>query len=1177
MTKKNLIIDTRYFAKMLVCFILLLVLPSQSLIAANDAGAVAASERKTASQIIRNDPEQFISAIPEVPSAWEITSSDGSLDVTVKPANIINIEIDADKQSVPADSRASEDLVVVPNEGNVESPNELAPLIKPFGFSTDEVSSAWSVEITETLTPAVLPVPDSKIFVEVPDEWEMQSLGFEQIPEKTVPKDTREKPPDKPSEKQENIEPLTDTEPLVSKTGIWSALPHRLILNGKMQRSLHAYETPASYLLLPFLDIAHLLGDELHIDEQGQRVRYRRSRDGAYFELDTKSGEVIANEQSAGFLAEVSLIDLKLGLFPSNAVQVFSGLHIKRDDENGVIGLTLDKRLQFVTGFELYVNGELLPYVNPEPRSLGHVLLLPIRPIIEELGSELRVSADRTTLTVVRKQDTAEISLNMTTGLVFIDGKPVGTAPNMAYADRNQLMLPREALASLTGTYVTLLPGSRRINVDLDDDLARIIHPGDTIRGRARAEGAKIDSVEAFVDTRQTASATVKGHYKDYNMTLDYATPTTAGDDAFTPDWLKLSAQSIDGWRVSVGDQDTHKRELDGVSVSHLKGIYFSNSVDAGILVGTLGQAQSGRRELDGGDTVPTFSGSAAGLRFAQHNGDFEAGVALRNDSEKGYKAVVASTYKRTDKPDFSLGELYQRTDVALGLYDYNDKTSPGGHFAWDARLEPNDKLSLSARTDYSSSAVVAGIVDDDEVTDSAKLADSLTYGVGATLRQGQNTFYSLNHNRSLKSIFEGAEDGEKYWSEATSLGVSLLPFQSRYSPWTYLAWDQTSAGDQESVRRITGQTVWGFGQYSLLAKHVDQEAEINGKSWLTSLELSREPWQRFFEKNSSLSLSPRANAWKSDANLHANMGALLAFSSGRLLGKRTRLGMSYGRNLGVTVMKDIDSEDSDEEKVSIIDGSDYFGATLNYRFNRLLKLSSSYYSDLDGHDESYASVSAYYEFNPPRRLKNTQDNAGLLMGQVFLDENFDGIQQENERGVANSRVVIQGTPIGLNTDHNGRFTIQNLPVGIYRIKADISRMPLGYITMPGTVPAVKIGDARITEIAVPLTKGSQLSGVVYIDKNYNGELDKSDQRLENIGLELNNGAEAASTVFGQYTFDFLPPGKYTLSVQSDTLPDDVIVDDEQNFTIDIRQSKRNRLLIRLLDRSRERKIAVNR
>lgn len=1176
MTKKSFIFYTRYLANILVFIILLLVFPSQSLIAAVKSGGVAAS---SIDHITRNNPETFINAVPEVSPEWETTSPEVLVDTVVSPAKKFVLEKNTVKKSVSVNSGTIDSLVVVPDELHVEEPIGLDadPPDKPSGFSTDEVSSAWSVELIGTHKPAVLPVPDIKSFVEVPDEWEIQSMGFERSTETVVPDKVREKPPDTPPEKQEPIEPLTETEPLVSKAGVWSALTHKVILNGKTQRSLHVYETPAGYLLLPFVEIAHLLGDELHIDEQGQRVRYYRSRDGAHFELDTKSGEVIANEQSAGFLAEVSLVDLKLGLFPSNAVQVFSGLHIKRDDENKTIGLTLDKRLQFVTGFELYVNGELLPYVNPEPRSLGHVLLLPIRPIIEELGSELSVSADRTTLTVVRKQDTAKISLNMTTGLVFIDGKPVGTAPNMAYADRNQLMLPREALASLTGTYVTLLPGSRRIDVDLDDDLARIVHPGDTIRGRARADGASIDSVETFVDTRQTASAIVKGHYKDYSMRLDYATPTTAGHDAYTPDWLNLSAQSIDGWRVSVGDQDTHKRELDGVSVSHLKGIYFSSNLDMGVLVGTLGQTHSGERVLDGGDTVPTFSGHAAGVRFANRKGDFEAGIALRNDSDSGYKAAVASTYKKTDNPDFVLGELYQRTDVALGLYDHSGKTSPGGHFAWDARLEPNNNLSLSAVTDYSSSAVVAGVVGDDEITDSAKLSDVLTYGLGATLRQGQNTFYSLNHNRSLNSVFEDAQDGEKYWSEATSFGVSLLPFQSRYSPWTYLSWDRTSASDNESVRRMTGQAVWDFGQYSLLAKHVDQDAEVNGKSWLTSLELSREPWQRYFAKNSNLSLSSRANAWKNDANLHGSVGALLAFSSGRLLGKRTSLGMSYGRNLGVTVMKTVGNEDVEDEKVSIIDGSDYFSTTLSYRFNRLLKFSSSYYSDLDGHDDSYASVSAYYEFNPPRRLKNTKDNAGLLMGQVFLDENFDGIQQENEKGVANSRIVIQGTPIGLDTDQNGRFTIQNLPVGIYRIKADISRMPLGYITMPGSVPAVKIGDAKITEIAVPLTKGSQLSGVVYIDKNFNGELDKSDERLENIGLELDNGAETASTVFGQYTFDFLPPGKYTLSVQQDTLPDDVIVDDEQELTIDIQQSKRNRMPVRLLDRFRERKIAFNR
>ncbi len=1110
----------------------LLVIPSQSLIAAVDSGGIVASDTNSAKPPSRNDPNSFGNTLPEVSPEWE---AEGVKSDT--------LEVIPEDLSVEEPHTTRSDI----GSNALESPK---PPDKELVFSTDEVSKEWQVESLgfETLDSA----PAAAVLPAVP------TVQSPSIPISTAT--------------------LEDTEPFVSTAGLWSALPHKVILNGKAQGSLHAYATPSDQLLLPFVEIASLLGDDLRVDEQGQRVFYRRSRDGAQFELDTKSGEVIANEQSAGFLAEISLIEMQLGLFPSNAVQVFSGLHIKRDDENRIVDLKLDKRLQFVTGFELYVNGELLPYVNPQPRSLGHVLLLPIRPIIEELGSDLIVSADRNVVTVVRKQDNAEIALNLTTGLVYSDGKPVGTAPNMPYVDRNQLMLPREALASLTGTYVTLLPGSRRIDVDLDDDLARIVHPGDTIRGRAREDGANIDSVETFVDTRQTASAVVKGHYSDYNMAMEYATPTIVGGDAYTPDWLSLTAQSVEGWAVSVGDQNTHKRELDGVSVSRLKGLYYSDNLDTGILVGTLGQTRSGFRELDGGDIVPTFSGQAAGVRFANHKGDFEAGIAVRNDSDIGYRAAVGSAYQTRNNTDFVLGNLYQRTDVALGIYNFSDKTSPGGQLGWDARLEPNDKLSLSARTDYSSSAVVAGVVGDDEVTDQSKLTDVLTYGLGATLSQSQSTYYSLNHNRSLKSVFEEAEDGEEYWSESTSFGVSLLPFQTQFSPWTYLSWEQTSASDNESIRRLSAQAAWDIGQYNLLAKHEDQEAEIEGKSWLTSLELSREPWQRYFVKNSSLSLGPRANAWKNDENIHGNIGALLSFSSGQLLGKRTSLGMNYGRNLGVTVMTDsVDEDVAEDEKVSIIDGNDYFSATMNYRFNRLFKLNTSYYSDLDGNDESYASLTAFYEFNPPRRLKNTKDNAGLLMGQVYLDENFDGIRQENEQGVANARVVIQGTSIGLNADPNGRFTIQNMPVGIYRIKADLSRMPLGYIDVPGSVPAVKIGDAKITEINVPLTRGSQLSGVVYIDKNFNGKLDKSDERLENIGLELDNGDETASTVFGQYTFDFLRPGKYRLSVQTDTLPDKVIVDEDQDLSIDIQKSERNRLLIRLLQQSDEREIAFYR
>ena len=504
---------------------------------------------------------------------------------------------------------------------------------------------------------------------------------------------------------------------------------------------------------------------------------------------------------------------------------------------------------------------------------------------------------------------------------------------------------------------------------------------------------------------------------------------------------------------------------------------------------------------------------------------------------------------------------------MAAGLYEVTGENSLGGRFAWDGRLEPSKKISFSARTEYNSSEVTRGFREEETESEVEPGADSLSYGLGINYRPAQQLAYSLNHTRTERSVFEGVLDDDRArWSETSAASVSFKPFVSDISPWTYLSWDKNTSDKDESIRRLTGQLTWRYDKINLLVRHVDQLAEDSGQSWLSTLELSRDPWVRYFRKNSNLKLSPRLNAWKNSETLSANLGALVTYDSGKLLGDRTHLGMTYGKNLGVQVIEESDEQASDDGDNSLTEGSDYFSAGLTYRFNRMLKFTSNYYSNLDGEDDLYSTLTAYYEFNPPRNIKQSRENAGLLTGQVFLDQNHDGIQQENEQGIAGARVNIKGTRVGLNADPNGRFTIQNLPVGVYRIQPDTSRMPLGYIDDPEKVPPVRIGAAQITELKIPIVLGNQLSGVVYIDTNANGKLDKEDERLENIGLELGNQHETASTVFGQYTFDFLPPGKYTLFVQQDTLPDGVIVDPQQSLDIELRPGIRNKLLIRLLD-----------
>ena len=861
-----------------------------------------------------------------------------------------------------------------------------------------------------------------------------------------------------------------------------------------------------------------------------------------------------------GFLKEFTLIDTEQALFPLNALQVFSGLHIRKLEQQRIIDMELDSRLRYITGFELYVNGQRLPFLQPEPRAVGHVLLLPLRAVVDELGSTLSLSADGNTVSIFRTQDNATISLNLLSGLVRANDKPVGTSANIAYADREQLLLPKDAVAALTGTHVTIVPGSRRIDVDLDDHLAGIIKPGDSIFKQASRARPTLETVESWIDSESEAGLIASGYYDQYNMRLRYETPSIEGQDGLTPDWLQLSAESIKGWGMSVGDQSINHRELEGTGGTHVRGLYAYKPEEKGVVLGVAGTQRSGSRTLANGESIPDFNATVAGLRYLQNDGSREIGVALESDPEQNSDAVYLS-HRRTIKKDHkTLGTTHQRINLLGGLFDRQDTELFGTVASWDASMQPDEHWSLSARAGYSSAQFFTSIDEDDDATDETDSSESLdadrmTYGINSSYDTIASSSIGLSHTATEYGLLQGRNN--KAWNHSSQLSLSTRPWRNRWLPWLYGSIQNTEQHDQASIVRRSAEASWHWQEYRALLKHSDQQQRGQQQGWLTSLEFNRNAWQRYLANGSSLKLAPRASLWRDNRGDSATLGGLLGYDSGGLLGPYWRFNASYGKNLAVRRLEQDDETSQD--------GADYANMNLRYNYRKLLSLRVNYFTDLDGNDDFYATLGGKYEFNPPRNMKFSRPNAGLLKGQVFLDRNFDGIRQHDETGIAGVRVQIKGTRVGLNADPGGRFTIQNLPVGIYRVEPDLSRLPLGYTVQPGRLVPVKIGDGLISEMQIPIVQGSRLSGAVYVDLDNNGQLDRNDQRLENVGLQISAEAETASTLFGQYTFDFLPPGEYEIAIQTDTLPDGIRPDPQQSLKIRLQPGLKNELNVRLL------------
>jgi len=90
--------------------------------------------------------------------------------------------------------------------------------------------------------------------------------------------------------------------------------------------------------------------------------------------------------------------------------------------------------------------------------------------------------------------------------------------------------------------------------------------------------------------------------------------------------------------------------------------------------------------------------------------------------------------------------------------------------------------------------------------------------------------------------------------------------------------------------------------------------------------------------------------------------------------------------------------------------------------------------------------------------------DAGIIIGRVFVDRNFDGEQQKDEPGVANAVVFLEdGNRI--TTDENGVFSIKNVLPGYHTGTLDLTSIP-GYSLAPNLRFKERNSKSRLVRLA---------------------------------------------------------------------------------------------------------------
>ena len=885
-----------------------------------------------------------------------------------------------------------------------------------------------------------------------------------------------------------------------------------------------------------YLDAAPILaalGNEVKFDTTENVLTVRRSQDGVVMALYTDTGLIQANGKDLGHLKTFGEVEEgQLHLTP-NALSVLTGLIPKYDEESGIYALKLDPRLQVVTGFDILVEDIPLIDVDPQPRAIGPVMLLPLRPIAEELGHV--VTVEGSVVTVRRAQDSAVFSLDLDSGLLSLRDRALGVARDISYVRPDELLVPLEAVETLTGTHIRV--DGTNIEVVLDGRLKDIIAPSAEVDETLETMPFTPESLTFSVGPQQVNRADFTFRARSVNGRIRYETPDLPGrGEELEPSWLSLDFAHASGVRGSVGDIFAENRELDSVGARRLKGVTAQKSIGDGRISASIGAPVSGTRRVSEHQTRLDFDGFAAGVRYRDVGG-WEAGLAVRHDSLTDDQRAVLSAIKGRHT---LVKDVNVSANVDLGVFNGPARDKPVDVTLQTAgRWVASDSVDVSANFAYTGAEFTRSNLEEAnrlrELDEDESIVDPLLEDIRkAGSDQASYGLTARYTNDADDGTFRNFAASIDLNEDRTGLFVGESRIQRSAGFRTGAVLGNTGIGVSASARIFedkADETVMGttlgagayrnFGPVATRFSYSHTDVSDGTSQEVATAVATLKPKTFELTKGATIDVSPTASLAYRDGDTNARAGVLANFSSGSLFGPKNRVRAGFG------IVQSLDPTGRHRTQ-------EFFRVSADRRLpiGDNLALGLTYGTDLSGSQRIGLTLQGRYDFNASQRISRTKDGTGVLTGAVFLDANRDGVKQEDETALPGMLVRIAKSRLALRADGGGNFTIQNLPGGTHEVKLVTDNLPLGYALSEDAKTKVSIEDGRITHIDLAVVQRGQIRGFVFIDENGNGEFDRGEDRPADTKLYLRGaGDEVArrTTAFGQFAYDDLPADDYDI------------------------------------------------
>lgn len=181
---------------------------------------------------------------------------------------------------------------------------------------------------------------------------------------------------------------------------------------------------------------------------------------------------------------------------------------------------------------------------------------------------------------------------------------------------------------------------------------------------------------------------------------------------------------------------------------------------------------------------------------------------------------------------------------------------------------------------------------------------------------------------------------------------------------------------------------------------------------------------------------------------------------------------------------------------------------------------------------------------------------ARKVEGLVFKDLNGDGIRQKDEPGFEGVKIIMNDSKIQ-TTDSKGHFEFKPVK-GEVKLAMATSALPAN-TKLASSNPQIysESEDGKALKTLFAVAYKGEISGSIFMDANNNGVLDADDKPLKNASISLNGEKSEVTDPTGQFIFQGMAPGAYTLALNIFTLPANMILTSPNNIKVDLNEGEK--------------------